>query len=483
MSIAKYNLVIVIALFCAIMPSCSLNPEEKDTKPIEVIFTDSNFEALIREELEIPERDITNQDMWKIKTLIGVGRNISNITGIEYCSGLQLLKIRDNNISDIGPLRDLILINYLDLQQNQIVDIEPLVDNTGIGLGDDIIYIYENPLSNESILQYKPQLQARGVKFYSDADISGPGEIKFVDDNFETVIREYLNQSTGPILTTDVESITNIWANNRNIQNIYGIEFCTNLDTLNLRENSISDLLPLALLENMTILNVNNNKINDISPLTRLTDLVSLDLGNNDIYLINSLSNINELSYLILGYNKIEDISPLSGLSELKYLALNSNPIIDLLPISNLDSLNTLELIDLEQIDLSDINALKLQTLYLTNTPVQNLDPIAEMHELEFLFMKNCSLTEIDSIVSLPKLGKLYLNDNNIIDISPLEKMYNLFELELGNNNITDILPLVNNYGLGGGQDYVFLYNNPLNEISINTYIPQLQNRGVVITF
>ena len=176
----KKNLTIsanTIAFVTCLIMSCSLNPAVEDPEPIIVNFSDPNFEALIREELEIPEREITNHDMWTIKVIIGVGRNITDITGIEYCSGLQLLKIRENNISDLGPLKELVLINYLDLQHNQIVDIKPLVENTGIGLGDDIIYMYGNPLSNESILQYKPQLQARGVKFYSNAELSGPGKL------------------------------------------------------------------------------------------------------------------------------------------------------------------------------------------------------------------------------------------------------------------------------------------------------------------
>jgi len=31
--------------------------------------------------------------------------------------------------------------------------------------------------------------------------------------------------------------------------------------------------------------------------------------------------------------------------------------------------------------------------------------------------------------------------------------------------------------------DYLMLYNNPLNDISINTYIPQLKARGVGVLY
>ena len=48
-------------------------------------------------------------------------------------------------------------------------------------------------------------------------------------------------------------------------------------------------------------------------------------------------------------------------------------------------------------------------------------------------------------------------------------------------NQITNIKPLVDNPGIGKG-DIVGLDGNPLNEKSINEYIPALQARGVHVT-
>ena len=249
---------IAIAFITGIIISCSLNPNEENHESIIVNFPDPNFETLIREVLDIPTRNITIQDMWTIEHLNGIGRHITNITGIEYCSGLHILKLQENYIIDIGPLAELVLLDHIDLQNNQISDIKPLVDNTGIGLGNDEIHLTNNPLSDVSILQYKPLIQARGVKVYSNATPSLPGYLNIVDPNFEIVIREHINKSTGDIVSTDLETITNLNADNRNIQNIYGIEYCLNLDTLNISENSISDLIPLSNLNQLTILNLNN---------------------------------------------------------------------------------------------------------------------------------------------------------------------------------------------------------------------------------
>ncbi|MEE8341113.1 MAG: hypothetical protein V3R52_03350, partial [Candidatus Neomarinimicrobiota bacterium] len=274
---------VAIILLSSIIVSCSLDPDDDNIKPVKVNFPDPNFEVLIREVLEMPDGKITNQDLWTISSIDGSNREISDISGIEYCSGLRELKMEENHIVNIQPLTGLVLLDYINLQNNQISNIKPLVDNPGLGIGDDIIIIFENPLSDESILQYKPQLQSRGITFYSNATLEAPGEIKFIDPNFEEVIREQLNISSGAIINTDLESITKINGRNRNIANIYGIEFCTNLDTLDLGNNQISDLIPLFYLKNMLSLELDDNHIEDIRSLRYLYYLTELRISNNNI--------------------------------------------------------------------------------------------------------------------------------------------------------------------------------------------------------
>lgn len=475
---------VAIVFFSGIIGSCNLNPVEENSDAIIINFPDPNFEALVREILEIPTRDITNNDMWSIKEIIGIGREITDLSGIEYCTGLQMIYLRDNYITNLEPITELILLNYINLQDNLIVDILPLVNNLGIGVGNDIIIIYNNPLSDESILQYKPQLQLKGVEFYSNAALANPGEINFMDSNFEEVIREHLNKPNGAILNTDLESITNIYGRNRNITNIYGIEFCTNLDTLDLGENQISDIIPLFYLRNMISLKLNNNYIEDIRPLRYFFNLTVLVISNNKIVSISFLSELTQLTSLFLNDNNIQDITPLINLLNLKYLTLSGNPIDNLELIENLGSLNGIELINLNQFDFSYIKDLNnLQALYLTNTPVINLDQITSITSLKALIMINCDLTNIYSLANLNNLTKLLLNYNSISDITSITDLHELYELNLSNNNISDILPLVNNWGLSGSNDYVLLYSNPLSATSINTYIPQLQDRGVLVFY
>ena len=50
----------------------------------------------------------------------------------------------------------------LGLIQNEISDISPLVDNSGLGEGDDVI-LNNKTLSERSVNVHIPELEARGV--------------------------------------------------------------------------------------------------------------------------------------------------------------------------------------------------------------------------------------------------------------------------------------------------------------------------------
>ena len=67
-----------------------------------------------------------------------------------------------NQISDISSLSNLLELESIKLSYNSIQDIKYLVDNSGIGNGDEI-WIDNNPLSDTSRDTYIPQLEASGV--------------------------------------------------------------------------------------------------------------------------------------------------------------------------------------------------------------------------------------------------------------------------------------------------------------------------------
>lgn len=74
------------------------------------------------------------------------------------------------------------------------------------------------------------------------------------------------------------------------------------------------------------------------------------------------------------------------------------------------------------------------------------------------------------------------MSNNQIDNISSLSNLPNLQTLLLHWNQIIDIEPLILNPGINSG-DVIILTGNPLNDISINNYIPNLVARGVIVTY
>ncbi len=91
---------------------------------------------------------------------LGGGNQISDISPLSNLTNLQWLNLESNQITDIGPLSGLTNLRDLYLRHNQISDISPLVNNPGIGEGDEVD-LRGNPLDI-------PQLWEKGAKLLLD---------------------------------------------------------------------------------------------------------------------------------------------------------------------------------------------------------------------------------------------------------------------------------------------------------------------------
>jgi len=123
-----------------------------------------------------------------------------------------------------------------------------------------------------------------------------------------------------------------------------------------------------------------------------------------------------------------------------------------------------------------------LTTLSAEGNLITDLSGLEYCTNLESLGLGNNNISDISVLAGLTNLESLDLGDNNISDISVLAGLTNLESLGLGNNNISDISALVANSGLWAG-DTVWLQDNPLSTTSLDVYIPQLEARGVDVTY
>jgi len=141
--------------------------------PQEVNIPDVNLESALRAALNKPIGVLTDVDLASLTSLNANGRNISNLTGLEYCTNLTMLVLYDNQITDISPLQHLTSLRTLDLDNNQISYLRPLEQNSGLDAGD-YVSVKGNPLNSNSLNMHIPTLQARGVTVKFDAPPDKP---------------------------------------------------------------------------------------------------------------------------------------------------------------------------------------------------------------------------------------------------------------------------------------------------------------------
>jgi len=229
--------------------------------------------------------------------------------------------------------------------------------------------------------------------------------ITFDDAKLKEAVHEELEIPRDQEITSeDLKDLTVLdvpgWGVPKVVKDLSGLEYCSNLEELDLSGNSIVDISPLASLTNLQRLGLVGNEIADISPLASLTNLQNLVLTRNSITDISPLASLTNLQGLVLAVNSITDISPLASLTNLDALGLTNNSIADISPLASLTNLKELSLDNNSIVDISPLASLtKLQGLDLGSNSIVDISPL----------MANSGLSEGDTI---------YISDNPLSDTS-----------------------------------------------------------------
>lgn len=306
----------------------------------------------------------------RLRTLYLTDSPVSDVGPLSGLTQLTRLYLTGTSVSDLNPLRGLIDLRGIALTGSQVTDLEPLselIELTWLGLGD-------TPVSDLGPLSRLVNLE------------------QITLDNAQLT-------SLAPL--ADMRKLRRLSAKNAPQKHPpwdRGVEcrWRPELPIAPRFRNAISDVAALEGLTGLEWIDLSNNRISTLPPLAALAELRSLWLSGNRIASIAGLEGLSRLDVLDLTDNAVSNLEPLTGILGLYSLYLNGNDISDLAPLAGMK---------------------RLSALYLNDNKISTLEPLAHL-SLWRLDLGNNRVSDLAELGQLPR--QLYLEDNDITDLSPL---------------------------------------------------------------
>ena len=202
----------------------------------------------------------------------------------------------------------------------------------------------------------------------------------FVDKTLEAAVRQQVftkRTSKEPLLAEDVKNVSTVKASGGKIRSLKGLEACKALASLELPENEIEDISPLAGLERLQLLDLSGNRIRNIGPVETLKALQYLNLENNQVEDLAPLAVLGNMRSLYLTENRIRDPRPVAKLTKLWSLYLGKNQIEDISSIKNLVGISNLDFRSNKVSDLSPLSGMnQLRMVFMQGNQIKDLEPI-----------------------------------------------------------------------------------------------------------
>jgi Leucine-rich repeat (LRR) protein len=211
---------------------------------------------------------------------------------------------------------------------------------------------------------------------------------------------------------------TTLTAPSKGISSLAGIERVSGLVYINLSDNLIADLSPLAGLPALVDLRADNNEITTFPPQTGFSFLTLLNLSSQRGGLVDpsGIWSISSIEQLDLGANGLVSVSGIGGLSNLRYLRLDHNPLADTSPLAGLNSMVHLSIAYAGIIDIDFTEAMSgLWQLDIGYNGIGSLLPLANKLLLEYLHAPYNAITDASPLATTTALTQLALNNNDLV--------------------------------------------------------------------
>ena len=404
---------------------------------------------------------------------------ISDLSGFERFSNLEILYLGSDTVEDLSPLRDLKNLTSLTVSSPKLQDISPI----------------------------------KGC--------SNLRELDFKNTNIENFS-----------VLSSLKKLTNLDLSNTPICDLSCLSEVTDLEILNLNETKIENLKGLGNQRKIKDLFLRGTRVKDLLSLKELHTLHKLDLYDSDLEELTSLPSSPRLYELVVGGPRLASISGLEqclierqGQKQAafekrlapislkhgggqafpfpKRVEIRDCSVSDLGPLKEIPGLKQLALVSLSatklpklksklskfecrNVEISDFSELKTHPLYslvidspgnefdvgildelpnggdidedeespsltdleLTNVDVGNLKRLSRFKDLGSLGLVNCQASGFEHLVNLKELLDLTITNSGLKDIGWIAEIDELWSLKIQGSQISDLRPISTLRGL-----------------------------------
>jgi len=193
---------------------------------------------------------------------------------------------------------------------------------------------------------------------------------------------------------------------NQNITNLDGIQYFTNITTLEVKYNPNLHTLPnIDGLTNITTLGLDSNDLTSLPNLSALVNLQVLSFHHNRVTVLPSISNLTQLRVLFVQSNQLTALPSLSAQVNLEKLFISDNPITVIPSMSTLAKLNYFSAHRLPITSLPSLNnCVLLEYLVCSENQMTAVPNITNCTQLKELWMPECKLTTLPNLSSYSQL-------------------------------------------------------------------------------
>ncbi len=289
-------------------------------------FTDINFENAVREAVGKKVESVYVSDVQKLTTFSARVCGISNISEIMYFTNLEYLDLRGNHITNFMPIGNLRNLKYLDISRNFSV----MSGNKEKGL--DL-----TPVQNLVLLE---TLIATGNLITDISPLSGMIYLKELD-----LQNNRLTDVSALAACTSLESlnlsynygINSITMNEQGIRSIACVSGMTKLHTLLVGNNILESLEGVEGLTELKYVDITQNYVTDLSPLATCTKLDTLIASYNNLLDLSGIAKHPAIRVLDVQVNRIHYVQEILTMEALEIFHYEGNQILDYKPIDQFE--------------------------------------------------------------------------------------------------------------------------------------------------